>query len=76
MGWAGHVASSGEDNCIHFIGKPQGKLQQEQLGIHGGVALNRILKQYDWNGLEWIDWGPGMKGWQALITTAMILQVP
>jgi hypothetical protein len=34
MGWAGHVARR-EDNCINFIGKPQGKLQQEWLEIHG-----------------------------------------
>jgi hypothetical protein len=54
MGWVGHVARR-EDNYIHFIGEPQGKLQRECLEIHGWVASCLDLKT---KGLERliIDW--------------------
>jgi len=78
MGWAGHVASMGEDRGVHrvLVGKPEGKrpLGRPRLRWEDNIKMNL---QEDGGGREdWMELAQDMDWWRALVGTVRDFRVP
>ena len=66
IGWAGHVARTGEERGVNrvLLGKPEGKNYRVDLGVDGWIILGWNYRRWDvgiWTGLGWprIETGGG-----------------
>jgi hypothetical protein len=75
LGWAGHVASTGERRGAYsvLVGKPEGRNHLEDPGVDGRIILKRILEKWD-GGMDRID-VPHRDRWRALLNAVTNLRV-
>jgi hypothetical protein len=78
MRWAEHVARKGEIRNAYriLVGKPEG---MRPLGRprRRWVNNNKMdLREFGWDGIDWIDLAQDRDQWRALVNTVMNLRVP
>jgi hypothetical protein len=64
MGWAGHVACTGDERGAYMVlvGRNEGKSHLEVLGVDRRTIIKYIFGKWDgesWTGLLWLGTGTG-----------------
>jgi hypothetical protein len=77
MGWAGHVARTGEKRNVYrvILGKPEGKRSLGRLIRRWGDNIKMDLRKIGWDNIAWIDMVQDRDQWRALVNTVMNFRV-
>jgi hypothetical protein len=76
MGWACRTNGEKRNAYRILVGKPEGKRPLEDRDIGGWILLKWILREMEWDGMDWIDLAQDRDQWRALVNTVMNLRVP
>jgi hypothetical protein len=58
-----------------LVGKPEGKRPLEEQDVGGWTVLKWILREIEWDGMDWIYLAQDRDQWRALVNTVMNLRI-
>jgi hypothetical protein len=78
MRWAGLVARIGatRNACRILVGKPEEKRPLGRPRRRWVDNIKMVLKEIEWDGVDWIELAQDRDEWRALVNTVMNLRVP
>ena len=68
----------GQERCIQGLGWGNLRVRDhfEDLGVDCSIILKKDLKEFGWDGMNWIDLAQDTNRWRALVSTVRNFRVP
>ena len=78
MGWAGHVARTGEERGVNrvLVGKPEGKIPLGRPRRRWVDSIRMDLQEVGCGYVDWIGLAQDRDRWRTLVCAVMNLRVP